>query len=365
MKKVLIAIVTLFFVSQAAAYSIGLAPPQTNLGQVERGETYEVEFYLVASDLSQPETLEPVAGRVSSNTLEGMGQQNYFDYDEYSAEPVAPWINFDQDTYTVRPGDASYEVAGREVSANVSFFLDVPSTAEPGYHAVNIQFEPQQSEGEGSSIQTIALMPHKVFFRVPGDAERELSIEEMNGVRTDNDAVRVTADVRNTGTVTTYLPPQRLDVSSEQGPGGSVGMGGEYIPPGETVTIERTWSKLNQEIDAGNYRVTGSLDYATGSAFVDETFTISDFIQITPGGGSGEGIIPSGQDGSSPPTFLILMFLVIVGSIMYAFEIDPLLIILSMASLGAMAFIYFSGLPLYVAGAVLVMTVALFYYGWL
>ncbi|WEL19275.1 hypothetical protein [Candidatus Nanohalococcus occultus] len=364
MKKLLGVLAAIFLVSQASAY-IGIMPSQQNLGTVERGETYELNLY-VTSDTSEPITVQPGASRLPRNILEGLDNVDYFSMDEYSAEPVESWIDFSQEEYVLRPEGFEQRVAGREVNANISYELDVPRNAESGYHAAQIQLNPQFETGEGTSVRTVGLSSYSVFFRVPGEVDRRLEVTDVEALRSGEDAALIRADVTNTGSVTTYLESGDVEV---QGTGleDSFNMGGMYIEPGSTEQVETTWSLFQNNIEAGNYRIQGSLSYVTGQAFLQETVSITDFIQIQPSDQqiSTGGVLPEGQGDSSIPVFLIVMFLVTTGAIMYAFEIDPLLIIMAMGVFGVSMFIYFSSLPVYGIAIVLLAAAGMFYYGWL
>lgn len=364
MKKHLCLVLVILMASQASAY-IGVMPSQRNLGTVERGESYELDLY-VTSDSSTPITLEPTAGRVPTSDLDGMEDANYFDIEEYSAEPVSSWIDFDSETYTIRPEGLSRSADGRTVNANVSHELDVPRGAEPGYHAVRIELNPQFDDGGGTSVRTVGLSSHSIYFRVPGEVERGIEIDNVEALRSGENTAIIRAEATNTGSVTTRLRPDEVSITGADRTG-SAQFDNLYLAPGDSETIETTWGYMDERIRAGNYQVSGSLSYTTGQAFLQESVTITDFIQITPSqqNGSSNNVLPSGQGDSSLPIWLIVMFLVIVGSVMYAFEIDPLLIILSMAVIGISSVIFFSSLPAYYIAVVLLAAVGMFYYGWL
>lgn len=364
MRKYFCLILVILMASQASGY-LGVIPSQKNLGTVERGETYDLNIY-VTSDTEEPIEIRPQTSRVARSTLVNLENVNYFDMQEYSAESIDSWIDFSDETYTVRPEGFEQEASGREINANVSYELDIPGGAEPGYHAAEIDLNPQFESGEGTRVRTVGVSTYSVFFRVPGEVNRDLEVSNVRALRSADDAAIIRADVTNTGSVTTFLKTGEIGVTGS-GTGDSFTLGGAYIAPGETREFETTWSKFKSEINAGNYQLEGSMSYATGRAFLQETVSITDFIQIRPSqsNDSGSGVLPTGQGGNSLPLFLIVMFLVIVGSVMYAFEIDPLLIIMAMAVVGASSVIYFSSLPAYYIAGVLLVALGLFYYGWL
>jgi hypothetical protein len=373
-RKLLLLLMVLAMAVNVSGVYIGTAPGVQDLGEVERGETYSVTFYTTASGFDSDIQVEPELSRPNSDFFSQGGDSYEFEPEEASEEDITPWINFRQDSFTVNEESRTVQVGGSraEVNGEVNFFLDIPRDAEPGYHAARIDLNPDlDNQGNSQQVSTLSLSQFYLVFRVPGDAERDISVMNVEGLRSGDSEVQLNLNVRNTGTVTTQIRPNDGDdalnllnpSTGEQID--EVVTGSEYIEPGETKEITTYWN-TNQEIEAGSYRVRGSVDYITGNAIFDDSFDVTSFIQIEPSneqndtGSSPDG---SGSGSSSTSMTLVLMVLVALGVLMYSFEIDPLWIISVVGFLGISSFILITGLPVYLIGIVLILTAAVFYVG--
>jgi len=120
------------------------------------------------------------------------------------------------------------------------------------------------------------------------------------------------------------------------------------LAPGETKVVETFWS--DTDIEAGNYRVEGDVNYLTGQAYIDDAINVSEVIQFQSDPETDE------EDQNIPP-WLILMVLVLVGSLMYYLDLDPVWIILLLGVAGISFYIIMAGLPNYLIGVLLLVSV--------
>ena len=352
-----VSLALLVFTGFAAAEYVGTAPGSKSLGTVERGETIETRFYVV-TDQSSPFTVKPSVIRVNSALLEGEGTEG-FKPEEASQEDVTGWVDLTQDSYVVEPGDTKVvplENGGvAQVSGEVEFDLHIPEDAEPGYHAVAVNLNPRfsQSDASGAQLQTMGLTQFRLFFRVPGEAVRDVKVLEVNSIRRGDDYARLDYLLKNNGTVTVRVNRFQTSVYSQFGnQTGTISSGGTYIKPGNTKVVQNHWR--SPIVEGGEFRVRGELDYMTGSSILDSTINISEFIEV-------EDSDDQAADGV--PWWLVLMALVVVGALMFYFEIDPVLIV-AVLGIGAIsAVVLAAGLPLYIVPLVIIMTVVILYYG--
>jgi len=372
MRKLHLVISLLILVSQVGAYSIFVSPSNRGAVEVERGEEVTHNIYLT-SDTEIPLDVRPAVNKQPAERIEGTGLEERLEIDEYSDEESSDWISFSEENFQVTPevqDSIETESGGNlEVNGIITYTVDVPQDAEPGYHRFRIKPDVRfdREEGEGASIRTMAISSYGLLLEVPGDANRELTVTDVEALRSGESSAVIRATLENTGTVS-VIPKGNVDVvSSSSGERiEELELNSDPVPPGESVTVETTWSRLDQEIQAGNYRLRGNLNYVTGSAFIDETVSITDFIQIEPStDNESSGVLPEGQGESGMPLWLVAMFLITTGSLMYSFDIDPLLILLFMGVFTGSAMLYFSSLPsVYIVG-VLIVGLGSFYYGWL
>lgn len=363
-KLILFLTAGLLLLAPAAGY-IGTAPGVQYLGELERGQTYESYFY-VESDRSSSFLVEPAFSRPHSTLVQqGLGRRGMpFDSSEYSAENMSSWLSFDQERFQVDPGvERSIQLEGGGsaiVDQRISFSVSIPEDAEPGYHARTVELNPQlAASGSGTaSVSTVALTEFMFYFRVPGQAERDLRVLGVNGLRTGEDQVRVDFLVENNGTVTTDIESMTSNIYGQFGNmTGEVTVGAGRLSPGETRIAQTYWN--SQNVEPGTYRVEGDLGYLTGNAYIDSTINVSDVIQVEQSDSQGP---TSGGGGMN--TWLIIMGLVLATALMYYMEIDPVIIVLTVVAVSASALIMSTSIPNITIAAVIIATIGVVIYGW-
>jgi len=358
-KTIIVFAAILLMAYSAASTSVGTAPGTQNIGELDAGNSYEIHFYVTTRGIDSSFTIEPEFQRASASNYEREPDENGFNPHEASQEDISDWIEFGQDTYSVNPNNERVTSldGGGSVNYNeeVSYIINIPEDAEPGYHRGAVDLNPDLSGGGAgaSSVSNIGLTQYNFYFKVPGHAERDLRTMDVRSVRTGDDSARFDFIVENNGTVTTWVQRSGTTVYNDLGEAaGEVSTGGQYIEPGQQEIISTYWN--DEQVDGGEYRVRGDLNYITGNSIVDETISISDRIQVEE---------TDEEESDSVPMWLILMTLVVIGVLMYSFEIDPILIASLLGIAGISAFVLMTGLPTYLIGVLIVITVLTLYYG--
>ena len=367
MRKLLLILTLILLVSGlSSATFIGTSPGIGEHGTLERGETYQFSIGII-TDANTDFSINPQLTEPDRDFFNPSDDNSAYEFNpnQASREDISDWVTFSQPRYEIDP---STTVEGTTVEGQITYYIEVPRDAEPGYHAADITLNNNLNSQSSGTIRTLGLTEYTFIFKVPGEVERRLTLEDVRGLRSGDDRARLEMDVSNEGSVTVLLENyssniftsngQRLDNVKEYSR--------EKIAPGETKTIQKQWT-YSDDITAGEYRLRGTMNYITGTAFVDNSFDISSFIEIEPSNQSGGGgnILPSGDTGDSPPMMLIVIFLVLSGALLYAFEIDPLLIIMVLGMVSISSFIWFAGLPAYLIGMVVIISAGVFYYGWM
>jgi hypothetical protein len=368
-KKVILSAALLVLAGNAAGLFIGTSPGSENLGTLERGETYEVQFY-ITTDADESFQLTPKPSRPSLSFYEDASSRNYYELEEASMENITDWISFDQESYEINP-DESFVANGATVQGTVTYFIEVPRDAEPGYHTWSMDLD-QNLVGEdasgGGSLSTISLSKYNLYFRVPGEVERDLQVREVEGLRSGDSEALMQYEIENRGSVTMLLESLNREILDTNGNTLHTYLFKpyRYVEPGETITVERNW-QTGDDLQAGNYRLRGTANFMTGNAFMDDTFSIEDFIEIRQSNESDGNVIPGSGDGDQGglPLGLLAIFLVLMGSVLYAMDIDPLLILLVTGVLAASFYILLSGLPMILIAVLLIISVILVTYGWM
>lgn len=363
-KLLLVATLALLMVSGASAINLGVNPDTRDLGEVERGETYDLDFNLILSGTSSDVAADVSYVEASNNILQPRDSDRNYDFssDEASHESMDSWVSFEQDRLVLDPEDYE-EKNGLTIHGTVNGELTVPNDAEPGYHMFLVDLQPELADGGGITLQAVS--QPTVVFRVPGRAERDIEVRSVTGLRSGDSSAQLNVEVVNTGTVTTRLRSSDLEVVDED-TGAKIAdtpINSEKIAPGERRTVTANID-TSGDLEAGQYRVRGNMDYITGKAVFDDTIAIEDFIEIQPSENqTGQQTGGEGGDREALPTWLVIMVLVALGVVLYSFDIDPFWIAVLVGFTAITAFVLMTGLPTWLILIALIVTVITVYYG--
>lgn len=359
MKKTILFLLVLVFTGAVTAQSLGVAPAYISLGTQQRGETEEITLF-ATSNADTPFNVRP-------------SYHNPFNSDTFSAnsnnarvseEDISGWITFTQDTYAVTP-DEGTEITlsdGLTVfsNGNITFELKIPRNAEPGLHSGRIRLTPQTGGGTGYGASVVTQSSTKIQFRVPGEAERDLQLVDVNAYRVRENTVRIDTQIRNRGTVTATANSTRFLIENFVGENmKSISGGSVKLQPQESEWITSYWT--GEDIEAGEYTLKGSVNYITGKSFSTRGFSINERINIT----SPEQVQEQEEDQRDQlPLWLVGMFLVLVGVLMYSFEIDPIWILATIAFAAISIFILMTDVSNSLLLVLLTSAGIILYIGW-
>lgn len=184
-------------ISLSQKYTVGVSPPFIDLGEIERGETKSVKFYIVS-----PSSEEMLVELIEHNdNIDFVKSYNSTLLTNYSEEDVSNWIKYFSNPVVLKPQDQPLQTAIGKVTnwREINFLLSVPKNAEPGYHSFSIQPEPEFTGQGGGQIGVgiIAVTKVNIIFKIPGEAIRKGEIVDVIG---EGNKVRIF--FKNTGTVT-------------------------------------------------------------------------------------------------------------------------------------------------------------------
>ncbi len=262
----------------AKAVSLGAAPGVMEIGELEKGKEYAIDFYLLTNSRQDLlTTLSYMEGKKSMFDRNVSGRYTFVP-DETSEEDTSEWIRFlrnkivvsDKESFPVRFPD------GTVVNANekATFILKVPGDSEPGYHTFEVVLSPKMSGGAtGFGVSTIGVTRPVFIFKVPGKAERSGVIEGVAGSRSGNKAV-IDVLFRNSGTVTMSAKVSSMNIYNETGYYIDTLSGGFVkIPPKSTGILRVYWIDQNQDKQK-TIRVDATVDYLTGQVSKEAMVTI-------------------------------------------------------------------------------------------
>ena len=260
-------------ISLAVELIVGVSPPVLNLGEIERGTTKIVKFYLVTP------SSEPLLVSLQAEK----GNLDFFARDEYkniifnySEEESATWVEFLKNPVELAPINETLQTKGGIVRGwrEISFLLNVPKNAESGYHLIKINpypFVPSEVLGQAGA-RVVAITSLSVLFNVPGEARREgLILDVVPGSYIGN-RLEINTYFKNTGSVTISARATQA-VLKDGNVIVNLSSSTELVKPNE-IKILKTLLPLDG-ISFGNYDIITSVSYVTGLTEKNSTITIS------------------------------------------------------------------------------------------
>lgn len=318
-KVVLLALVIVFFAGFSLAASIGVTPGYVDYGEVEPGDSIEVELYITTSEIDEEFEVEP---EYKSSLKYALGENAVIDMRNVSEQNIESWIEFDQDTFNIDPSTSdTYQLPeGTSVSAEgvIRFTVSIPPNTEPGYRIGTIQINPSLSgERSGAGAKLIAQTVPGFAFRVPGSVNRDIELAGIQGVRIGENRVQIINQLRNTGTVTTTLTGGEADILDSEGRRvGQISVNSAKLSPGEYAEVDDLW--VREDLEGGEYSVEGQGDYRTGETYISGDFVITDTIRERQ---SIQEPSTATEPEKDTPLTLIIILSLLLGTLLYLFDV--------------------------------------------
>ncbi len=275
--------------------SFGVAPDKFNLGSVEKGDSVDFIFYLYT-----PNAPKTKLELIPSNKHIAFFKKDFdedgvvFEYQKASMEDITNWIEFEENPILIDPENKMIiELSGGEkviVNKKVRGTLNIPLDAEPGYHTVQISFDPQDISPNKPFATTIIGMPTIFFvFKIEPveQAVSDIKINYIDVKRKQKDIVKLLVNIKNTGTVTTKLDNENtyFEITKNSNSNDIIHHKvfgyDKNIAPQESITLETVWIGID-EIKDGNYKVNINLEWLTGSSEFKDTIFVPSYINIKP-----------------------------------------------------------------------------------
>ena len=274
--------------------SVGVSPGTINLGEVEKGSTKLVDFYIITPSEEtllvelEPETVNLNANSISSNLSE---------------ENILQWIRIINNPVELKPNTEVLETAGGTINSHrqVSFLIDIPENAEPGEHLVNIKpipVTPVESIGTVGS-RVVAITSVRIVFDVLGNAVRRGTILDVESGNYNRDSLELKTYFQNTGTVTISATGKQKVYNKDGSLIAEINLGKYYVKPREIKVFNGLLP--TKGLDSGDYIVYSSIDYNTGVAEKDSSISLS----------PPTGLVVEGETGNTTLILLILLIIVI------------------------------------------------------
>jgi len=295
----------------AKEFSVGISPSILDAGEIERGSSKILSFYVVT--VSEEELL------VQLSTMEG--KLDFFDRLDYknlvfnySEEECSSWVEFLRNPIEIIPTGETLETVGGGIIrgwTEVNFIINVPEDADPGYHNVMISPLPfvttEYGERMGIAIRTVIDMP--ILFQVPGTAIRKGNILDVSSGNYAGNKLEINTFFENTGTVTVSAKAESIKIYDKYGRlVETLRSNLDYVKPGETIALK---SYLDvKDLDLGEYDVIANISYSTGYASKESTIIIYEKPAVVEP-------VPSEELPEFPLWLLIILVIIIITYMIY------------------------------------------------
>jgi hypothetical protein len=290
-------------------FSVGVSPQVVDLGNVSIG-TKIVRFYIVTiSDEPLLVYLEP-----ANPLLDFFDNPSYKNLlYNYSEEQVLSWVELLSNPVELTPsGDSSAFGGNVKGWREINFLLNVPSTAEPGYHLFRVIPRPSVPEGGAAGqvgVKVATIVPVNILFSVPGKAVRQGKILDITGEYVRNN-LALHIHFLNTGTVTISASASRVEVyDSKKNMITSGSSDVVSIKPGEKKVL--TAMLPISGVKYGEYDVYAKVSYLTG--YTEKNSTVSLYPPTE---------IPPAKPIEIPWWLIVLIIFLIIFLLLYKYEKD-------------------------------------------
>lgn len=318
-----------------------MTPTSLEIDSVEPGETYETNIYL-GDDLGPNETVE-IEVEVSEIATRTLFSERYDQHERISEQRIGEWWSFEVDHLNAE-NEFSPEGSGETFEGRIQATLDVPNDAEPGLRYGSINMDPEvvtEDEATPGGQLGFAFSPNLRYeLDIEGNVNRDLHAQDVRAFRLDEDQIAIEVLLTNQGTVTTSFENFEVEIIDEsRNIEGKVNISGDNLEPEESRWFDATWNE-DEPIEEGSYEIDGELNYFTGRAYASGSFSLPEFdtIEVRPE----DSPAVEGEE-EKLPMWLVLMTLVVLGVLMWSFEIDPVWIFGIMGVLVISAFVWITG----------------------
>jgi hypothetical protein len=286
MKKIKILILSFMLLliihkTSAREFTIGVSPSIIDLGDVSPGSSIPVSFFIVTpSDETLLVYLEP-----REALIDFFDNPKYKDYiNNYSEESVTGWVQVFSNPVELKP-IGEIQTTGGIIKGwrEVSFLLNIPENAEPGYHLLRILPKPAlPTDRIGQvGVQIAALVPVSILFRIEGNAIREGRILDITTGRLIGKNLELLVHFLNTGTVTLSARANKIEIFNKTGHTVvTLTSDMRKIKPGEKQTLSALLPL--KDVESGEYKIYAKVNFLTGSTEKNSTINIYREVPLAP-----------------------------------------------------------------------------------
>jgi len=284
-------------------FFVGVSPSIVNLGELERGTTNLVKFYIVTvSEDPLLIYLEPEEGTID------FFNNHYGNFIfNYSEESSIKWIKLLSNPVEIRPQNETIKTNYEAIKGwrEVNFLLEVPKDAEPGYHLIKVNPNPSATPtGEGRvGTRVIAMISVSILFKVPGDAIRDGIILDTVPGGYRNDDLAIDTYFQNKGTTTITATATQKVYDNDGNFITEIQSAREILKPKEVKTLKSFLPA--KDLSLGDYNVFTFVSYTTGTAYKNSTVPIT------------AAALMARPEAEEFPTWIFIVFIILIAIVIY------------------------------------------------
>lgn len=360
MKKLIFALLVLSSIGSGGAVFLETTPSSIEIDQAERGEIHQRSVYLNVAEVGENQSIDIDAEPISygNNRLFEGSLDNL---ERVSEEGTDEW--WDIEFTEISPSNqVSPEGSSEVFDGRMDITLEIPDGADPGLRYGHLKMSPSvEAEAGGVAGSTIhGGINLRYAIDLQGPVERDISIEDVRGFRPSEDEASVELLILNSGNVRTSTESFQIDVYDGAGEVlDTLTTGSIELDAGETEWVSASWEGEN--VEEGNYRVDGEVNYFTGEAYVSGSFDLGDVVTIEEA--PDDSPVTPDDEGANLPIWLVFMVLLILGVLMWSFEIDPIWVFGIIGFLAISTFVIYSNISNLLVVGVLVPVLVILYLG--
>ena len=282
---------------------VGVSPSVIDVGEIERGSTTLVKFYIVTvSEEPLLVYLETENGKI--DFFNGHFSDLIFNYSE---EDSSKWIKYLVNPVELKPQNETLNTGYETIKGwrEVNLLLEIPKNAEPGYHLIIVKPNPRSASGTEGRVGTklVAISSVSVFFKIPGDAKREgLILDSTSGDYSSNQ-ININTYFQNIGTTTITARAIQKIYDKDNNFITQISSPKEAIKPKE-IKILKTPFTLDG-VSFGNYEIFTTVSYTTDSEYKNSS------LSITP------EILAAKPKPEEFPTWIFIVLIIIIAIVIY------------------------------------------------
>jgi hypothetical protein len=259
---------------------VGVSPSVVDLGELERGTTNVVKFYVVT--VSE----DPLLVYLSTEN----GDIDFFNshYNDaifnYSEESTDGWVKFLSNPVELKPQNGSLETGYESIKGwrEVDFLLEIPKDAEPGYHLIKVKPMPAETSvtNEPIGARIIAITSINVIFKVPGNAKRDgIILDSVTGNPGAND-IEIDTYFQNIGTTTITAKAFQRIYDMDKNFITEISSPKQFVKPKEIKNLGSILPLTG--LSLADYQVLTTVSYTTDSEYRNSTVSISQALLAKP-----------------------------------------------------------------------------------